>query len=52
MQVDVQTLKVGFVHHLCKRAHLFRVSKSRWSPSLGAFVALKIDRNGVEVRKL
>jgi hypothetical protein len=26
--------------------------KSRWSPPLCAFIALKIDKNGLEARKL
>jgi hypothetical protein len=26
--------------------------KNRWSPSFGAFVALKIGKNGLEARKL
>jgi hypothetical protein len=28
------------------------VSKNRWSPYLGAYVALEINKNGLEVRKL
>ncbi len=28
------------------------VSKNRWSPYLGAYVALEFNKNGLEVRKL
>jgi hypothetical protein len=41
-------LKVEFAHHFCSRAHCLWCPKSRWSPPLGASVALKFSKNELE----
>jgi hypothetical protein len=36
----------------CRRAHCLWCPKTRWSPPLGATIALKIGKNELEARKL